>query len=1256
MSNDPILDKPIEEINVPVMQPTRYTPRRKPAIQIERDFNKFADWILSLVSKPIKRNVNKRVKKLKKDIKQIYSRYGRLSLYEREAPLHGFLKTHRIDGKKGYDRKTFTQYIRPRVIKFLSERKKPFQVKFIFTCRFRKGFLGKVEYNYGYFHTNIERIMEDTDLGEIYNIMIAMCLEKISKFQNKGSGWQFEEVVSFDVNVDPFEPIGGSSYFPLPAKLAAKKAIINVQNKGDNECFKWAVTLAVYQRKVHPERWDKELIENSKELKWGGIDFPTPLTQITRFEKQNQYSINVYGYTGTSVYPLRISKTHTKGKREINLILPTNGGNQHYCWIKNMSRLTSSQTSKHNGKRYLCKYCVNSLPTEQSLQKHIEYCSNEKAVRVEMPEKGTMLSFKNYHRKMRVPFVVYADFEAFTESISTCCPDESSSYTKQYQKHRPSSFCYYIKCFDDKLFPPVRKYYTIRNKDENIGKIFVKSLEKDLVEVYKKFKWLKKMIPLTREEGIDYITATVCHICGDPLLDDKNKDNIKVRDHCHLTGKYRGAAHSKCNLNFIRPNFFPVIFHNLSGYDTHMFIKDLGGEGKIECIAKTEEKYISFTKEVTVGSYRRKNVTPAVKEGVAVEKGAGKRGKEVKVKINIRFIDSYRFMPSSLRELSGNLNHHRNLRRFFKGRILEILMKGKAFYPYDYTNSVERLNETSLPPRECFYSKLNDEHISVDDLALMQEVWDVSGMKTMRDFHDLYLKTDVLLLADVFEEFREVCLDNYQLDPAWYYTSPSLAWDACLKMTQVELELLHDYDILLMVEKGIRGVSMISTRYGEANNKYMKDYNPSLPSKHIIYLDANNLYGWAMSKKLPTHGFKWMEQTQLINWENIPCILEVDLEYPHNLHDLHNDYPLAPEHVEMNGVEKLIPNLNDKKKYVVHYEALKLYVKYGLRITKIHRGITFRESAWLKGYIDLNTQLRKKSKNNFESNFFKLMNNSVFGKTIENVRKYTDIKLATTQKQVEKYIYKPNYIHRTTFSDHLVAIHMAPTTLKFRKPVYLGMCILDLPKTLMYEFHYEYIKSKYGDKAKLLFTDTDSLMYEIGTEDFYKDISHDVHSMFDTSNYPKEHPSGIETGVNKKVIGLMKDEAGGEIITKFVGLRAKNYAFLLGNKEQKKCKGIKKNVTENNITFKDYETCLFTNTEQLRKMNVFRSRLHDVYTEEVNKIALSANDDKRVILQDGVHTMAYGHFKTLLGGGSVSSGTTCNSSLTNPLLGAPSDK
>ena len=503
------------------------------------------------------------------------------------------------------------------------------------------------------------------------------------------------------------------------------------------------------------------------------------------------------------------------------------------------------------------------------------------------------------------------------------------------------------------------------------------------------------------------------------------------------------------------------------------------------------------------------------------------------------------------------------------------------------------------------------------------------------------------MLADVFESFRDVCLKHYKLDPAWYLTAPGLAWDACLKMTQVELELLHDQDMLLMVEEGIRGgVSMISTRYGKANNKYMTkakdpkdlkegEYDPSKPSTYIPYLDANNLYGWAMIKKLPTGGFRWMTPTELVNWRYHTCIVEVDLEYPHDLHDLHNDYPLAPERLMMDGVEKLIPNFHKKEKYVVHYEALRQYEKRGIKITKIHRGIVFHDSTWLKPYIEKNTQLRMQSKNKFEKDFFKLMNNSVFGKTMEDVRKRTDIKLVTTPEEARKLINKPNYTGRTTFSDNLVAFHMGKTEIYMNKPVYLGMTILDISKTLMYYFHYGYIKSKYGEKAKLLFTDTDSLMYEIETEDFYEDISQDVHEWFDTSNFPKDkdgkylfHLSGIETGVNKMVIGTFKDEVEGKLVTEFVGLRAKNYSYVCDGEEYKKCKGIKKSVTKNNISHKDYKDCLFNNVQLRRKMNVFRSHGHDVYSEEICKVALSANDDKRIVQKDGIHTLAHGHYRS----------------------------
>ena len=272
---------------------------------------------------------------------------------------------------------------------------------------------------------------------------------------------------------------------------------------------------------------------------------------------------------------------------------------------------------------------------------------------------------------------------------------------------------------------------------------------------------------------------------------------------------------------------------------------------------------------------------------------------------------------------------------------------------------------------------------------------------------------------------------------------------------------------------------MISNRYGKANDKYMSDrFDNREPSKYITYLDANNLYGWAMSKSLPTHGFKWMKVSELETWENHSCILEVELEYPRSLHDLHSDYPLALEQIKVNKVDKLIPNLLNKKKYILHYENLKKYLSSGLKLTHIHRGIKFEESQWLEKYITLNTELRTAATNEFEKDFFKLMNNSVFGKTMENIRNRVDIKLMNNKKQGDKLNAKPNFYHCNIFSEDLVAIHMKKTKLVFNKPVYLGMSILDLSKTLMYDFQYNYIKQKYGDKAKLLFTDTDSLMYE----------------------------------------------------------------------------------------------------------------------------------------------------------------------------------
>ena len=239
---------------------------------------------------------------------------------------------------------------------------------------------------------------------------------------------------------------------------------------------------------------------------------------------------------------------------------------KHYCLVNSISRLLSSQITNGKRKEYFCLRCLNPFNNQEALDKYKEYCSEYESVKIQLPEKGTMLKFKNYYKSEKVPFVVYADFECFNKPIQTCDPDPESSYTKQYQKHEPSNFCYYIKCFNDKVFPPKGVMDT---KSDDAAQVFVKMLEEDIKMICN--IPMKKMI-FGEKERKQYEKENICWICKEEFNNDDFK-NIKVRDHCHFTGKYRGAAHSICNLKYRKPDFTPVVFHNLSGYDSHLFIK-----------------------------------------------------------------------------------------------------------------------------------------------------------------------------------------------------------------------------------------------------------------------------------------------------------------------------------------------------------------------------------------------------------------------------------------------------------------------------------------------------------------------------------------------------------------------------------------------------------------------------------------------------------------------------------------------------------
>ena len=391
-----------------------------------------------------------------------------------------------------------------------------------------------------------------------------------------------------------------------------------------------------------------------------------------------------------------------------------------------------------------------------------------------------------------------------------------------------------------------------------------------------------------------------------------------------------------------------------------------------------------------------------------------------------------------------------------------------------------------------------------------------------------------------------------------------------------------------------------------------------------------------MSHPLPAGGFQWVEfrkdrspktiVEELVVKKDYGYLLEVDVAYPKELRDYHNDLPFMCAIMKINGVEKLVPNLYYKRKYVIHIKALKQAIYHGLVLERIQRCIEFKQSAWMKEYIDFNTRLRTAGKNDFEKDFFKLMNNSVFGKTMENIRKHRNMKLVNNKEEYLKNVMKPNFKSGTLLGPDLMGCEMGKVRVVMNKPVYLGQAILDLSKTIMYEFHYDYMIPKYGDRLKLCYMDTDSLIYSIGTEDFYSDIADDIESRFNTSGYPNDGSRPFPVGKNKQVIGLIKDELGSEIMKVFVSLRPKMHSYRVGNSEPKKCKGIKKCIVKRTISFDDYKRCLFSGESSHRSQLLFRSRKHEVRTLEVNKLVLRREDDKRISI-NGVASYAIGHYK-----------------------------
>jgi len=785
-------------------------------------------------------------------------------------------------------------------------------------------------------------------------------LTAIDNFNKQGSNWQLDFVSKLSIRSAAYRPLQGSTYVKSPKALMDKRAVLNIKNT-DEYCFLYCILAHIHYVKRNAEN-PNQYLQYFKELKYSNLTFPLKVSDVSKFEDMNDsIAVNVLFYENKEIIPLYPSP-HRNRKHHVNLLLLESEGKFHYTLVRNLSRLAAGRT-KHNASTYVCASCLHPFRHEHCLTRHTPECSIHPPQKVTYPSpENNKLKFKNVFKTMKVGFCLYLDMESFLIP-------QSDKNVKSL--HEPSGFCV-IRVSQFKEFSKSPYTYSGPNVIDHLYEY----LRKEEREIFKILNTNHAMNPLNDNEKASYEASLSCEGCKQPYTNA----NYKIHHHCHVTGNYLGAFCNNCNLQFKyrrtvnssgQPSYIlPVLGHNMSGYDLHHLIKRfkqyevLNSKGvmspvKISVIPSNTEKFMS----VTFGG--------------------------------LRFIDSYQFLNSSLDTLvdclaKSGTDKFKYTNAQFKN---SSLVYKKGIYCYEHYTGPDVFLETKLPPLEKFYSALNDQNITIEEYQRAQEMWFEFECKTLRDYHDLYLTLDTTLLADVMEHFREVSYEIFQLDPLHYISLPGFSWDACLKMTGVELELLTDPEQFLMMENAIRGgISMISTRFAQANNEYLVDkeeYKPELPESCLMYWDANSLYSEAMSRLLPTGKFRYLSSNEIAKFDvkKVPTdsklgyILEVRLKYVKETHDSHADYPLAPEHIKITRdmlspycqalsenhitCTKLTPTLNDKDHYVLHYENLKLYLELGMELEHTYRVLEFEQSCWLRKYIDFNVERRKLAKTKF---------------------------------------------------------------------------------------------------------------------------------------------------------------------------------------------------------------------------------------------------------------------------------------------------
>ena len=1072
-----------------------------------------------------------------------------------------------------------------------------------------------------------------------------------------GSGESLLGVTSLRVELGQCDIFGGHGISLSNADLTKIPGFEHLQSfeNTDNLCFYYCVAYKLIPSHVCPSEENAKLI---MEHQLTYQNTAMKLSKIRYFEKANEghnFGINVFYHEGKMVYPVYRS-IFKDGRKKINLLLikttPINenseesefdenapfedDGNNHFVLINNLDKFMTKQMTltgrKLRQKVTFCENCLLCFYSNQKLRDHQELCFKNKEQKVRIPKRGTLTVFKNHMKKFPAPFIGFCDFEAILQKRDrqekTDCLNCQQGKARKLCDHATHILNDHIPVGFSLIFVDhgLNIVYSKKGHGDNCMSAFFEALEEAGKLLLPLMNKESKPKPWSSKWEKYFLEADICHICEEPF-DDLSFNLQKVRDHDHFTGKPLGAAHNQCNRLRRSPKKLTVYVHNLAGYDSHFILHNFDKKsgmqgGPIRAIPINSQKFrtLEFSQFL--------------------------------------FLDSLALLDAPLDKLVENLLHGNNydLKVLKSSLIYETeeqkqLLLRKGVFPYEWCDSYDKLvTTTEFPPHNCFYSNLKEDNISLEDYNHGKRTFQEFGCKNMLEYMSLYCMLDTVLLAECVMRFRYDIQNEFDLSCENYVSLPQLAFDCMLRSTGAKIEQMSDKDMIYMIENGIRGgVSYINTRHVNVENTY----------NSLTYIDMTNLYGFAQKLKMPISHYRWLSETEIsqVDFMNIDTegeygmIIECDLEYPEDLHLKHESLPLCPESldifypdlstysqdclIKINGLKKaqkyhstkLCGTFKKKIKYVTHFGNLKFYLEQGMTLTKIHRVLHFRQEAFIEPFITHISTRRALAKTEFEKTINKLIVNATFGKWLQDVRKHIVVKLVNSLAKAQKWIGSPHFISYRIISESLIAVFLRKKEITLDRNYLVGFTILELSKRALFKTFYEDIQPKFDEnQISVVMSDTDSLILHCNNHSTME-VMRKLAPIMDFSNLPKDHP--LYSEVRKQVPGFMKNETPTDEILEIVAPKSKCYFLKLRNTSTKKfseiqkCKGVTKAKTRK-LVIEQYKKCIYSKTTIRDMVHNISVRNNQIRTTMLNKICMSSFDDKRHLLNCGVHSVPYG--------------------------------